>query len=586
MRYDKLSPTLAVLLDDFNRGGRAGLRVHRQQLGLVSVEPMAKPPRVVMFVHLAPDADSAGLARLGVELNGGHGHGVIRTGIVALDDLDRLTEDPAVRLVVPARPLRLLMDVAPAAVRLPEFRAASGLTGRGVIVGIVDSGIQVDHPSFTGRIHRLWDQTLNGRGVPEGRYGVELLPSMQHLSRDTIGHGTHVAGIAGAADEVYPGVAPEAELVVVKSDLLTAHIADGIRYVFRIASETGGPAVVNLSLGGHGDSHDGADSLSAVIEEAVGPGRIVCCAAGNEGNDNIHAQVLLRQDRTRTISCVLRERRGNEAAFAAVFNGWYSGQDALAVAVVSPSDEQTPFQPVVTAGSPVRDYSLPEGSVRVITPGPDPSNGDHNFLVLVEPAAKPAPAAASPVASGAWRLRLQGTRVTKGTADLWSVDPSVAQFSGRTVVDSMKIGSPGAATSAVTVASFTTKVEWQDMFGQRHQSGLELDDISDFSSEGPRRDGVEKPEVAAPGAMIAAALSVHSGVAHGALVDDRHAIMAGTSMATPFVSGLVALLLERDPELDPEGIKELLRRNSAIPGHAAGSYQPKWGYGLIDAGEL
>jgi subtilisin family serine protease len=176
--------------------------------------------------------------------------------------------------------------------------------------------------------------------------------------------------------------------------------------------------------------------------------------------------------------------------------------------------------------------------------------------------------------------------VTNGTVDVWSIDQTVAQFTGRTVVDSMKVGSPGAATGAVTVASYTTKVQWEDMFGQPHQSGLELDDISDFSSEGPRRDGVEKPEVAAPGAMIAAALSVHSGVAPRVLVDDRHTIKAGTSMATPFVSGLVALLLERDPQLDPEGVKELLRCNSAMPGQTAGTYHPKWGYGLIDAKDL
>jgi subtilisin family serine protease len=585
MRYDKLSPTLVMALDDFQRDGRAGLRAHRRALGLISAEPTPKPARVVVFVHSDAGTDLAHLSAMGIELNGGDG--AIRTGIVPLQALDQLTEEPAVRRVVPARRLRLLMDVAPAAVKLPAFTARSGLTGRGTVVGVVDTGIEVGHPSFDGRILRLWDQTLNGSGVPEGGYGVELDGPTLTQSRDTIGHGTHVAGIAAGSDQVYGGVAPGAGLVIVKSDLLTAHIADGIRYIFRVAADLGCPAVVNLSLGGHGDSHDGTDSLSSVIEEAVGPGRIVCCAAGNEGNDNIHARVLLRQGRTRTISCALRRRGTDEAPFVAALNGWYPGGDQLAVAVVSPSDEQTPFQPVLTDGSPVRDYTLAEGTVRVVTPGPDPANGDHNFFVLIEPAAAEAPSPNTPpVSPGAWRLRLQGTDVTDGTVDVWSTDESVAQFTGRTVVDSMKIGSPGAATRAITLASYTTKVEWQDMFGGMHQSGLELDDISDFSSEGPRRDGVDKPDLAAPGAMIAAALSAHSGVSPRVLVDDRHTIKAGTSMATPFVSGLVALLLERDPQLEPEAVKELLRSSSAIPGQAEGSFDPKWGYGILDAEKL
>ena len=70
----------------------------------------------------------------------------------------------------------------------------------------------------------------------------------------------------------------------------------------------------------------------------------------------------------------------------ASFTGWYDGADRLSVAMVSPSDTQTAFQPVLTRGSPVRRHTFPEGAVRVITPGPDPTNGDHNFVVHIEPA--------------------------------------------------------------------------------------------------------------------------------------------------------------------------------------------------------
>ena len=581
MDYSKLSPALAAAVDEYQIDDFSGLARSAQQLGLVTTDARSvKPARVVAFLHVDADADVGRLADLGVEVNAGEGP--IRTGIVNLEALDALTDDPSVHRVVPARHLRLLMDVAPAAVGLPTFVAKSKLTGKGVVIGVVDTGIEAGHLAFTGRINRIWDQTLPGPGVAEGAYGVELTGGLMATSRDTNGHGTHVTGIAAGADPNYPGVAPEATLVVVKTDLMTVHLADAARYVFRVAADLGLPAVVNFSLGGHGDSHDGTDSLSQLIDTLSGAGRIVCCAAGNEGNDNIHAQVLNKEGRTRTVACAVARPRAGQPTITAAFQGWYSGRDAMAVAVVGPTGEQTPFQPIRTEGSPAQTYTLPDGAVRVTTPGVDPANGDVNFLVQIQ--ASPAPAGQP--AQGAWRIRLRGDKVIDGTVDLWTINEVVGLFTGPTVRDTMKVGSPGSATRAVTMASYTTKVEWLDVMGGPHQAGLELDDISDFSSEGPRRDGVRKPDFAAPGAMIASALSVHSGVSLAVLIDDQTTVKAGTSQASPFAAGLVALLLQRDPRLTPEKAKAALKRAASIPDRKKGAFDPKWGYGLVDASKL
>jgi subtilisin family serine protease len=582
--YGKLSPTLAAALADFDEGGRPALALRARSLGLVSTDAPLKPPRIVVFVHCDESAASADLAAAGVEIN--QAEGPVRTGIVDLAALDALSENPAVSRIVPARRLRLLMDVAKPKVGIPAFRKKTNQSGKGVVIGIVDTGIETDHPAFTGRILRLWDQTLNGSGVAEGGYGAELQPPLVDLSRDTVGHGTHVAGIASGEDPVYEGVAPGANLVIVKSDLMTAHIADGVRYIFRVARDLGRPAVVNLSLGGHGDAHDGTDSLSLVIDSLTGPGRIVCCAAGNEGNDNIHAQGKVRKGGVRNFAASIPRPAAEQRPWVAAFNGWYAGKNRMTVSVMAPNHESTPAQPVITGNqNPAKIYQLADGAVRVTTPGPDPANGDVNFFVEIQPAPAPAaPPGSPPVAPGTWRIKLTGVKVSgDGLVDLWSVDEGVGQFTGAAVEDNMKVGSPGCCSSAITVASFTTKNKWVDFMGGEHQSALELNTISDFSSEGPLRNGAKKPDVAAPGAMIGAALSGDSGYGPAVLLDQLNRINAGTSMACPFITGMVALLLERDPTLDPKKVKAMLQAKSAIPRRPAGTWDEKWGYGLITA---
>ena len=583
MKYEKIAPTLMVAMQDYEKEGRAGLTRHMRTLGLVSREGSPKPARAVVFIHCDPQANLEHLADYDIRINQLSGR--VRTAFLPVESLDPLSEDPAIQGIVPSRYMRLLMDVAPGKVNLPIFRSLSGLSGQGVIVGVVDSGIDPKHPAFKGRILRIWDQVLPGPGVAEADYGVELSGPLLAVSRDTAGHGTHVAGIAAGSDTRFGGVAPGAELVFVKTDLQDAHIADGIRYIFRVAGELGRPAVVNLSLGGHLDAHDGSDSLSQIIDGETGPGRIVCCAAGNEGNDDIHAQTTLRQGRRRSMRFRVPASAGGDAIRTVGLNGWYSGRDQIEVAVQSPGGFQTPYQSVITSGSPGRTYQLPDGRVRIFTPGPDLSNGDHNFLVDISHPSD----TRRPVTAGNWRLWLRGAAIQDGRVDVWVLDSSPGLdviFSGSTVSDSYKIGSPGAAASAITVAAYTTKVHWTDMQGHVQEVGLKLNDISDFSSEGPLRTGSQKPDVAAPGAMIAAPLSADSLVEAHDVAAPGYRIMAGTSMATPFTTGMVALLLEREPTLNPAQVKALLRADSRVPGKPAGTFDPKWGYGLVNLARI
>lgn len=578
MQPEKISPGLLLALQDYRDEFLLGLIPHKRSLGIVATNHSVKPPRTVVFVYCDEDAQLEHLAQYGIQVNQPTGR--VRTAFLPIESLDPLSEDPAVHRIKPSRYLRALMDVAPGKVNLPQFKTASGLSGKNVIIGIVDSGIDPNHPAFQGRILQIWDQTLPGSGVTEGGYGIELTGDQLTTSRDEEGHGTHVAGIAAGVDETYGGVAPGAEYVIVKSDFQDAHIADGIRYIFRVAAALQRPAVVNLSLGGHADAHDGSDSLSQIIDSESGAGRIVCCAAGNEGNDNIHGQISVPPGQLKT----MRFSVPAQGVRIAWLNAWYPGNSTLEVSLRSPGGFVTPFQGIIAGDNPAKTYSLPDARVQIVTPGPDPANGDHNFFVQIRNATP-----TSPVKGGIWQLRVRNTSTNEARLDVWTLDgqpsPQVL-FSGTSVQDSEKIGSPGASKSAVTVASYTTKVQYTDIDGNARSVGLTLDDISDFSSEGPLRDGTQKPDLAAPGAMIVSALSADSSPSRAEMVNAKFVVKAGTSMATPFVAGIVALLLERDASLEPAVLKELLQENSLVPGQVAGTFDPKWGFGLIDTANL
>lgn len=576
MRYEKIAASLASAMTDFEDIGREGLAKHIRTLGIIAPMESPKPPRVSVFLHCDREAKLDHLAEYGITVN--QARGTVRTAFVPLQSVEPLTDEPAVHRVVASRYLKLLMDVAPGSVKLPAFRNKAGLNGKGVIVGIVDTGIDSSHPAFASRIQRIWDQTLHGTGVAEGAYGQELSGAAMATSRDSRGHGTHVSGIAAGSDAVFNGVAPGAELVMVKSDLNDSHISDGIRYIFRLAGEQSKPAVVNLSLGGQYDAHDGTDSLSLSIDAETGTGKIVCCAAGNEGRDAIHAQLSISAGATGTADFSLLPASNPLQGPWSELNGWYSGSHQFEVAVKSPSGFQTPFQGSITTSNPANTYSAPEGRVRIITPGADPNNRDFNFQIEIVPNSNPLPN------DPKWQLLLRSRTSQAGRVDIWA--PDGAAFDSAVARNDMKVGSPGTASTAITVAAYTTRNQWTDSQGNSQSVGFTMNTISDFSSPGPLRNSKQKPEVTAPGAMIAAPLSSASPVDPGWVVASGFRLMAGTSMATPFISGIVALLLEQNPSLDPPKVKQRLQQASSVPGLAPGTFDINWGYGLVDCSIL
>lgn len=575
MTPEKIDHALRVSVDAFAQEGKAGLKAHFKELGLTGGTSPSKPVSAAVFLHCAIDADLRDLADHGVQVN--QTEGEIRTAFLPLRAVEQVSDDPRIASLTMSRYRRPSMDIAPGAVNVPAFKQRGNLSGKGVVFGVVDSGLDPTHAAFQGRIHSIWDQTMHGKGVKEGGYGMELMNAQILASRDFVGHGTHVTGIAAGQDPTYGGIAPDAVIVAVKTDFSDAHIADGVRYIFRIARALNLPAVVNLSLGGHSDAHDGTDALSKSLDQLAGPGRIICCAAGNEGTDNIHAQTTLAPGETQTIAFEVPK----DASFVEL-NGWYPHPGTVSVCLVGPSGLATPPRLFTPGASNYVRETIPKHVVSVTTPGRDPANGDFNPRITVTGQA------GAEVQPGTWKLKITNTGSQPTRFDVWvlSDEETPVGFTGPIVDDSMKVGSPGASASAITVAAYTTKTKWEDMARNTTESGETVNMLCDFTSPGPLRNGALKPDITAPGSMIFSALSSFSNQNERLIIDATHVGMQGTSMATPFISGVIACLLQRDSKLDPVQVKDLLRKHSMIPGRNAGAFDPAWGYGLINAKEL
>lgn len=571
MKHEKMAPELISLCEQYRIGGRSSIQTH-PYLNLTNIEKPAKKPGISVFLRCHWDGEFSALESRGIRVN--QKSGDIRTAYLPIEELERLSDDDRIQRIVPARKTNLLMDVSAEKIDVPEFRSAHGLTGRNVLIGVVDSGIDPNHPDFAGRIHSIWDQTVQGDGVAEASFGQEFSSGDLAGSRDEDGHGTHVSGIAAGSDSRFTGVAPEATIVMVKTDLSDAAIGDGVRYIFRIATELGFPAVVNLSLGAHFDAHDGTDELSQLLDQLTGPGRIVCAAAGNEGEDHIHARLNVAANQVTALNFKVPS-----GVTRCVLNCWYPGSEQIDIAVRDPRGRTTTFQAPILSGNPQRVQRLSGIQVAITTPGPDIVNHDHQITVAISNGDNPIP-------SGNWSLSFRGTRVATGRVDAWVAAGENVIFTN-SVDDGFKIGSPGCASSVITVASFTTRNVLVNLAGDELHFDLPLDDISPFSSGGPLRNGALKPDVAAPGAVIVSARSADATkIQDDDVIADGFMRDQGTSMATPFITGLVALILQSNPALSPVDVKAMLKKSSKVPKGADGIHDIQWGFGRIDAATL
>jgi subtilisin family serine protease len=582
--------------------------------------------RIGLLLEMSSPAAIDALVALGAEI--GAVVGTIISARVPLDRLPDLETLPLAR-VHAARMLRVDHDSSMSSIGMPAVRERNGeqwtgATGAGVIVGIVDSGIDLLHADFhtpdgASRVLGVWDHTLSGSAPAPFDYGhycpadaiqqvVETRTGSACPVTDPNGHGTHVAGTAagdgsaGSEPWRYTGVAPNAGLLVVKAGNVSFpedRVVDALVWLRDRGRELGRPVIVNLSFGHQFGPHDGTSLFEQVIDELAGPGFLIVTAAGNSGANRtagetapasyIHARVTPAAQRTDTLAIQVPAY----SPYAGACNNfiwlslWYGPTDRLVVTVVRPNGTQV-------AGAPSGITVDDDDAGRVVITnafGPQRSHTAEAFIEI------DGCGSGGPPAAGTWRilLRPDATATTGAPADLYmhtvflgpqGTARGTTGFDNRYVV-----ATPGTARRSITVGAFATRACWptrdgQVCFTEREESG----DLARFSSGGPSRDGRLKPEITAPGMAVVSALSRNASAPAARVVPGgAHWSLEGTSMAAPHVTGAIALLLEQRPALGPEDVLDILERSAAADAFTLRSYDPTgggpsawWGHGKLD----
>ena len=476
----------------------------------------------------------------------------------------------------------------PSAGSLPE-----NLNGTGVLVGIIDSGIDYRHPDFcnedgTTRIAALWDQSVESNTPPSGYYLGALFTKEQInralgendvqntqgpvLSADLSGHGTHVAGIAAgngrASGGKYRGVAYESELLVVKLAEVrsgktmvseTARLMEAVDFCVRYAMEKNQPLALNLSYGTGEGAHNGRSLLETYLNTVSAMAKcVICVGTGNNGIGRTHAGGILKEREPLSLELAVE---GSEESLELEL--WNNYADRFLVELTAPGGKTIAFrfgegEPVTAFGSAFL-YSAIGKNARL---GNVAAEGFWSAPTIYQNLCElriSLTAVGGRLGVGIWKITLLPEKIVDGSFDIWILQGPESNDTGFVEPDSYRtLTIPSTAAGVISVGAYD--------FGNFQ--------VAAFSGRGTAREsGRMKPDLVAPGVDV---VSCAPG--------GGYTVRSGTSMATPFVTGGAALLLQwgivegNDPYLYGEKLREyLLSGAQRLPGEKYPNPMAGWG---------
>ena len=441
----------------------------------------------------------------------------------------------------------------------------NGLTGKGILTGVVDSGVDYFHPDFrnadgSSRILRLWDQSIQGN-PPQGyvtgtEYTKEQIDEALALgenqgrrlvpSSDYSGHGTSVLGIAAgngrASDGVNQGVAYESDLLVVKMGIprensfpRTTELIQGIDYLVRQALAMERPMVINLSFGNNYGSHDGTTLLERYIDDVSNIWKSVfCIGTGNEAASAGHTSGRIISEGEETIQLAIQSRQSSIS-----IQIWKEYTDQIEISIINPSGVRV--GPVPEILGPHR-FRIGQTEILLYYGEPSPYSISQEIYIDLLPVE-------SYLTEGIWRIVLSAGKIVTGQYEMWLPSDNVLNRGTGFLfpTDATTLTIPSSASRAISVGAYDART-----FA-----------YADFSGRGfTRLTNMVKPDLVAPGVEVMTTT-----------VGGGYAAFTGTSFATPFVTGSAALLMEwgivrgNDPYLYGEKVKAYLRRGAKkVPG--------------------
>lgn len=473
---------------------------------------------------------------------------------------------------------------------VPGFNAGD-YKGRGVVVGVVDWGIDIAHPNFRNpdgstRLLACWDQRPRGH-AEAGPYGYGVIHSRNDINRalqsgkpyralryhpsssDPGGsgsHGTHVLDIAagrGAAGS--PGLAPAADLLFVHmaGPVGTASLPIGdsvglLEAVYFIFQTAGGrPCVINLSMGRHAGSHDGLTLVEQSFDFLVSdrPNRAIVQSAGNYFDRPIHVGGKLSNGERHTFGW----HTDREDTTPNEVDIWYAGSDRMRFTIATPDGSRTWDTPL--GGSTKLDLG---GRTigNVYHRRDDPNNHDNQIQVFLYPGAP----------GGEWSITMHAERVVDGRFHAW-VERDAACF---------RCQSRFEASEAIATTTTGTICNGKLTIAVGAYDPMHPDrSLAKFSSSGPTRDGRRKPDLLAPGVRVEAARSApREATTNKGLLT----VKSGTSMAAPHVAGTIACMFEAAgvPLTIGDTRRLLLTTTDAVPTDAEPGLLARSGAGYLN----